>query len=236
MASVASPPTTSPRETLPSIRTLFADQNLFMNDMLVRATQARQNDLSQQINTSGIGSAIQSLDISTFNRDEMHSELAKLRLGRSASISSSGTSDEDEEESSTPPPVRTTRRGGAGRRPPGPTRVTKKRTQDAKSKESQKMRNRKGRQCENAGFRLLEAVALALASSCAAGNRQIVSNQQKSGLLYTKCSILEMATRLLLVCKPLLAKVREADPELARGLEGAVDQIMLEQGRRVDVL
>ena len=229
----SSPPGRGP--TLPPIRSLFADQNLFREDVTPSALHV-DHDMSHEANRADIGAAIRQFDFAPINGEQMQSHMQQMRLTRSTSITStndSSSSDDDSAARNTPGP--STRQTTVMEPTPPPTaqqtRATRRRAANAQSKESQKIRNRRGRRTENSGFRMLEAVAAALADGGVGGNRQILTNQQRSGLRYTKCSILESATRLLLICRPLLEQCREHDPDLARGLEEAVDVFMAEQVR-----
>lgn len=88
----------------------------------------------------------------------------------------------------------------------------------------QMVRNRIGRRSENGWMRLLEHVLESL--GMASGTRQIVTNQHRSGLHYTKCSNLETAIYYLLMLRPLIDSLRTKMPEVMHSLEQSAAQVL----------
>ncbi|KAF2155660.1 hypothetical protein K461DRAFT_274676 [Myriangium duriaei CBS 260.36] len=104
-----------------------------------------------------------------------------------------------------------------GRQTANTSKARNRRVHSVGARHSQMVRNREGRQAEN---KCMQALEYALSKNGRSlGNRQIVSNQQKSGLKYTKCSNLETAVWYLLVFQPLHHKLRKIAPGYLEQLE-----------------
>ncbi|GAM82838.1 hypothetical protein ANO11243_008240 [Dothideomycetidae sp. 11243] len=212
-AGASNPPVI--RERLPSIREVFSDHFSSAEDYTPATTHNASDRFGMPFAGPNVGPSLDSMQqmFDSIGHFDFHDETMEVH--------DSSLSDCDSDASmhtSISPGPRTRQRGSRS------PRNKNGRRQNAKSKHTQMVHNRKGRMSENCCLRNLELVNLRM--GMCSGNRQIVSNQQKSGLIFTKCSNLETAVWNLLMFLPLREWIARHQPWLLRGLEDYADSVM----------